>query len=390
MRIALLSRSPQAYSTRRLIDTARQRGHRVTILDTLKFAIDVEETQPGLLYRGKRVSNYDAIIPRIGASVTFFGTAVLRQFEQMGVFTLNSSHAITVSRDKLRTLQILSRHTIGLPASAFVREKRDVLPAIERLGGAPVVIKLLEGTQGIGVILADKKEIAAAIVETLQSARENVLIQKFVAESKGKDVRAFVVGGRVVAAMRRRAEGQEFRSNIHRGGKAEPVELSKEFAETAVRASQILGLRVAGVDMLESNDGPKIMEVNSSPGLEGIERATGLDIAEAVIQQLEQEVSFPDIDLRQRLTLRHGYGVAEFTVNADSPLAQKELQQTHLKDQEVMVMTIDRNGLAIPSPSGDTTIFPGDKLLCFGKLLTLRGLIPPKKRKKRRKKSRDG
>src|SRR5690606_25058800 len=221
MNIKILSRNSHLYSTQRLIEAAKKRGHNVEVMDPLKCDLVIEKKKPSIFYRGKVITDTDAVIPRIGASVTFFGTAVVRQFEQMGVFSLSASQAISVSRDKLRSLQILSRHDIGLPPSAFVRSKEDVLPAIERVGGAPVIIKLLEGTQGVGVILAETRKVAEAIIETLQSAKQNVLIQKFVAESKGRDVRAFVVGGRVVAAMRRVAQGQEFRSNVHRGGKTE-------------------------------------------------------------------------------------------------------------------------------------------------------------------------
>jgi ribosomal protein S6--L-glutamate ligase len=276
MKLAILSCSPQSYSTRRLREAAEQRGHDVKVLNTLKFAIDLEQGAPDLYFRQKRLSDYDAVLPRIGASITYYGTAVVRQFEQMDVFCANSSGSIANSRDKLRSLQILSRHRIGIPQTTFVRDKKDVLPAIERVGGAPVVIKLIEGTQGIGVILANSINTAAGIIELLQSQKQSVLIQKFVKESKGRDIRAFVVGDRVVGAMRRVAQGQEFRSNVHRGGITEPVILDEVYKETAVRATQILGLRVAGVDLLEGLDGPKIMEVNSSPGLEGIEGCTQL------------------------------------------------------------------------------------------------------------------
>ena len=384
MKIAILSRGKNLYSTRRLVESIRARGHVARVLDTLHFSIHVEESVPELFFRAKALSHYDAVIPRIGASITFFGCAVVRQFEQMGVFTLNSSHAISVSRDKLRSLQILSRHEIGIPTSAFVRDKRDVLPAIERVGGAPVVIKLLEGTQGIGVILADRVEMAAAIIETLHSTKQNVLVQKFVAESRGRDIRAFVVGDRVVAAMRRRAAGQEFRSNVHRGGSAETLVLDEDYQRTAVRAAQIMGLRVAGVDMLEGEDGPKVMEVNSSPGLEGIETTTGVDVAGAIVDLIEEQVLFPEIDLRQRLTLRSGYGVAEFFVDDKSELAGKTVADTGLRAMDVLILSIDRNGVAIPSPKGSRVILVGDKLLCFGKHLTLRGLVPHSRPRKRR------
>ena len=256
MNLAILSRSNNCYSTQRLCEAAERRGKVVQVLDTLKFSIDSDRGEPDLFYHGQQLPDFDAVLPRIGASVTYFGTAVVRQFEQMDVFCANSSSGISNSRDKLRSLQILSRHNIGIPKTAFVRSRSDVLPAIERIGGAPVIIKLLEGTQGVGVILADKVSIAEAIIETLQSTKQNVLLQKFVSESKGRDIRAFVIGDRVVAAIRRVAQGQEFRSNVHRGGKAEPVILDDTYCQTAIRATQIMGLRIAGVDMLEGRDGP--------------------------------------------------------------------------------------------------------------------------------------
>jgi ribosomal protein S6--L-glutamate ligase len=297
----------------------------------------------------------------------------------MGVFTLNSSQAISVSRDKLRSVQILSRHAIGIPPTAFVRDRRSVLAGIDHVGGAPVIIKLLEGTQGIGVILAENTPIAEAIIETLQSARQNVLIQKFVQESKGRDMRAFVVGDRVVAAMRRVAVGEEFRSNVHRGGRAEPAQLDPLYERTAIHAAQIMGLRVAGVDMLETNDGPQILEVNSSPGLEGIETATQIDVASAIVEHLEEQVLFPDLDVRQRLTLKSGYGVAEFQVAPDSELVGRTLRQSALRDRDVQVLSISRGSVVIPNPRGDREILAGDVLVCFGKLLTLKGLLPLKR-----------
>ena len=229
MKLGIISCSPRCYSTRRLVEAAVGRGHKVRVLNTLRFAIDVAQGEPDLYYHGRHLSHYDAILPRIGASITYFGTAVVRQFEQMDIFSANSSNGIMNSRDKLRALQILSRHQLGMPETTFVRDRADVVPAIKRVGGAPVIIKLLEGTQGVGVILADSIHVAEAIIETLQCAKQNVLVQKFVSESKGKDIRAFVVGDQVVAAMRRVACGAEFRSNVHRGGITEPVELDEYF-----------------------------------------------------------------------------------------------------------------------------------------------------------------
>ncbi len=385
MRIGILSREPKNYSTRRLKQAALARGHKIKVLDTLRFGIYVEEQQPDLSYLGKSLPHYDAIIPRIGASITFFGTAVVRQFEQMGTYCLNPSLAITVSRDKLRSLQVLSRHDIGMPSSAFVRQRSEVIPAIEEVGGAPVIIKLLAGTQGVGVILADSIKIAEAIIETLQSAKQSILIQKFVAESKGRDIRAIVIGDHVVAAMRRQAAGQEFRSNVHRGGSVEAVTLTPDYERTAVKAAQIMGLKFAGVDMLESDEGPSVMEVNSSPGLQGIESATGIDIADEVIRYIEDQVRFGDIDIKQRLRLARGYSVAELPITQDSSLAHQTLAQASLRERDIMVLSIDRQGLVLPVPNAETTILPGDTLVCYGKQSTLKELIPIKKTRRKKK-----
>lgn len=386
MKIGILSREPRNYSTKRLREVAKARGHEIRVYDTLGFSIHVEEQEPSLRYHNKPMDNVRAVIPRIGASITFYGTAVVRQFEQMGIYTHNSSWAISVSRDKLRSMQVLSRHTIGIPPSAFVRAKNEVLPAIRRVGGAPVIIKLLEGTQGVGVILAETEKVAEAIIQTLQSARQSVLVQKFVAESKGKDVRAFVVGGKVVAAMKRQATGEEFRSNVHRGGSTMAVDLDEEYQATAIKAAHIMGLRVAGVDMLEGADGPKVLEVNSSPGLEGIEKASGVDVASEIIKDLEQQVRFPELDLRQRLTLKAGYTVAEVPVVRNSSLNKKTIADSGLRDKEVMVLSIERGSIVIPSPKGHEEIKTGDTLLCYGKKAVLEDLIPARRRPKKKTK----
>ena len=384
MKIAILSRSPRSYSTRRLKEAAHSRGHKVKIMDTLKFSIILEKNQPGLLYRHRNIPVPDAVIPRIGASITFFGLSVLRQFEQMGAYTANESIPIARSRDKLRAMQILSRQDIGIPATAFVRDKDEFLPAIERVGGTPVIIKMLEGTQGVGVILAGTVKMAEAIIQTLQSAKQNVLIQKFVKESQGRDVRAIVVGDRVVAAMRRTASHpDEFRSNVHRGGYTEAVDLDTEYRKTAIRAAQVLGLKIAGVDMLESNEGPQVMEVNSSPGLQGIERATEADVAGAIIEDIEKMVLFPEVDLRQRLRLAGGYGIAEFQVYNMPELEKTPLRETNLADKKIHVISITRPHTVITNPTGDDVIKKGDTLLCYGALQELRDIMP-KKRKRRR------
>ena len=384
MKLAILSRAPKIYSTQRLVTAARERDVNVRVLNTLRFAIDLSGKRPNLQYRGKQLSSYDAVLPRIGASITFFGMAVVRQFEQMDVYTPNTANGIANSRDKLRSIQILSRHDIGIPATTFVRDRADVLPAIERVGGAPVVIKLLEGTQGIGVILAPDTKVAEAVIETLQSARQNVLIQRFIAESKGRDIRALVVGDRVVAAMRRRATGDEFRSNVHRGASTEAIEIDETFEQVAVRAAQIMGLRVAGVDMLEGESGPLVLEVNSSPGLEGIEGATGLDVAGSIVDYMLDQVAFPELDIRQRLSVSRGYGVAEIIVHQGADLVGKTISGTGLRDKDITVLTLTRGTTVIPNPRSDRVLEPEDRLLCFGRLESMRDLVPARRDRKRR------
>ncbi|WGX97026.1 RimK family alpha-L-glutamate ligase [Nocardioides sp. L-11A] len=382
MKLAILSRAPRSYSTQRLRTAALDRGHQVKVLNTLRFAIDLSGDEPDLQFRGKQLSDYDAVLPRIGNSITYFGTAVVRQFEQMDVYTPNTANGIANSRDKLRATQILSRHNIGMPATTFVRDRADVIPAIERVGGAPVVIKLLEGTQGIGVILAPSIKVAEAIIETLQSTKQQVLIQRFVKESRGRDVRALVVGDRVVAAMRRVAQGDEFRSNVHRGGTVERVDLDPAYEQVAVRAAQIMGLKVAGVDMLEATSGPLVMEVNSSPGLEGIETATKLDVAGAIIDHIDNQVAFPQIDVRERLSVSTGYGVAELVVHGDADLVGKSIGDSGLRDRDITVLTLHRGTLVIPNPFPHHVLEAEDRLLCFGKLEEMRSMIParPKRR----------
>lgn len=384
MKLSILSCAPKCYSTLRLIEAAKQRNHSVKVLNTTRLALELAHGESDLYYRGSQIDTPDAIMPRIGTSLTRYGTAVVRQFEQMDIYTPNTSAGISNSRDKLRSLQILSRHDIGIPRTAYVNDKRDVQEALERVGGAPVIIKLLEGTQGVGVILADKPEIAKAIVETLHSTDQQVLLQKFVAESKGKDVRAFVIGDRVVAAIRRTAQGQEFRSNVHRGGKAEAIQLDPAYAEAAVRAAQIMGLRVCGVDMLEGATGPQVMEVNSSPGFEGIEHATGLDIAGAVIDYIADQVKFPEIDIRQRLTVSRGYGVADINIPDGSKFVGMTIEATGLRQQDVVVLTLRRGSSVISNPKGSRVLEADDSLLCYGRSENMKDLIPdqPKKRRK--------
>ena len=384
MRLAILSREPRSYSTQRLKTAAVEAGHQVRILDTFRFAIDLSGDGPDLHYSGNQLSDYDAVLPRVGSSVTYFGTAVVRQFEQMDVYTPNTSAGIRNSRDKLHAHQILARHRVGMPATTFVRDRTDILPAIERVGGAPVVIKLLEGTQGIGVMLAPDLTVAQAMIETLQSTRQNVLVQEFIAESSGTDVRAFVVGEQVVGAMRRSSGGDDFRSNLHRGGRPEVISLEPAYEQAAVRSAQIMGLRVAGVDMLESNRGPLVMEVNSSPGLQGIERATGQDIARMIIDYVDNQVAFPELDVRQRLSVSRGYGVAELMVREDGAFVGRTLGDIGLDERDITVLTVQRGTQVIPNPKRGFVLEARDQMVCFGSLEQMRDMIP-KRRPRRRK-----
>ena len=289
MRVAILSRGSSLYSTARLKEAALARGHEVAVVDYLRCYMDITARRPKVLYRGEEVRPH-AIIPRIGASYTFYGTAVVRQFEMADVFTLNSSDGINRSRDKLRSLQILSRAGVGLPTTSFAHSIQDINGLLEVVGGTPVVVKLLEGTQGLGVVLAETKKAAESVIGAFRQLDANILVQQFIKEAGGSDIRAFVVGGKVVAAMRRHSAPGDFRANLHRGGAAEQVRLSQSERSTAVRAAKSMGLNVAGVDLLQSEDGPLVLEVNSSPGLEGIEGASGVDIADLIIEYIEDNV----------------------------------------------------------------------------------------------------
>ena len=288
MKIGILSRNPKLYSTRRLVEAAEARGHEVHVIDTMRCYMNITSMKPEVHYKGENLTGYDAVIPRIGASVTFYGTAVLRQFEMMGVYPLNESVAISRSRDKLRALQLLSRKGIGLPVTGFAHRPDDVDDLIKMVGGAPLVIKLLEGTQGIGVVLAETKGAAESVIEAFMGLQANILVQEFIKEAGGADIRCFVVGGKVVASMKRQGKEGDFRSNLHRGGSANLIRITPEERSTAVRAAQTMGLNVCGVDLLRSNHGPVVMEVNSSPGLGGIEAATGKDVAGLIIDFIEK------------------------------------------------------------------------------------------------------
>lgn len=288
MKIAILSRNEHLYSTQSLVKAGQERGHEVQIVDHLKCNIIIEQEKPTVFYKGHYLDDIDAIIPRIGASVTFYGSAVVRQFEMMKVFSAVESQALIRSRDKLRSLQVLSRAGLGLPKTVFTNYAKETEEILSEVGGAPVIIKLLEGTQGLGVVLAENKKAAKSVIEAFNGLKARIIVQEFIGESKGADIRALVVDGEVVGAMKRTAKEGEFRSNLHRGGKAELIELSEDENRAAVQAARKLGLDVAGVDILQSNRGPLIIEVNSSPGLEGIEKATGVDVAGKIIEYLER------------------------------------------------------------------------------------------------------
>lgn len=287
MRIAILSRRPSLYSTTRLKEAGKNRGHEMFVVDYLRCYMDITSRRPQVIYQGEPLK-VDAVIPRVGASNTFYGTAVVRQFEMMGVFVANESQAISRSRDKLRSLQLLARDGVGLPVTGCAHSTKDIDGVISLAGGTPLVVKLIEGTQGVGVILAETKKAAQAVIEAFRGLDANILVQEYIKEAGGSDVRCFVVGGKVVASMKRQAAPGEFRSNLHRGGSAEKVKIAPEERSTAVRAARTMGLNISGVDILRSNHGAVVMEVNSSPGLEGIEKATGVDVAGKIIEFIEK------------------------------------------------------------------------------------------------------
>lgn len=287
MKIVVLSTNPKLYSTRRLVEAGESRDHEVRVINHRRCYMNITSHRPSIHYKGKAITGVDAIIPRIGASVSFYGTAVVRQFEMMGVYSVNESTAITRARDKLRALQLLSRKGIGLPVTGFANSPDDTDDLLKFIGDPPVVIKLLEGTQGVGVVLGETRKAAESVIEAFRGLKANFMVQEFIAEAGGTDIRCFVIGDKVVAAMKRSGKEGEFRSNLHRGGTAKLTKITPEERSTAVRSAKIMGLNVAGVDLLRSNHGPVVMEVNSSPGLEGIEAATGKDVADLIIRFLE-------------------------------------------------------------------------------------------------------
>jgi ribosomal protein S6--L-glutamate ligase len=291
VKIAILSRNPSLFSTARLKEAGEARGHTVRVIDYLRCYMNITSHRPQVIFQGKELEGFDAVIPRIGATHTFYGTAVVRQFEMMRVFTVNDSQAISRSRDKLRALQLLARNGIGLPVTGFAHSTKDIDGLLETVGGPPVIVKLIEGTQGKGVVLAETRKAAESVITAFRQLEANILVQEYIKEARGADIRAFVVGGRVVASMLRQGPPGEFRSNLHRGGTAERIRLTPEERSTAVRAAKTMGLNVAGVDLLRSNHGPVVMEVNSSPGLEGIEAATGVDVGGKIVEFIEKSLA---------------------------------------------------------------------------------------------------
>lgn len=288
MKLGILSRNSKLYSTRRLVEAAQQRGHEIRVVDPLRCYMNITAHKPQIHYKGDVLDQFNAVIPRIGASITFYGTAVLRQFEMMSVYPLNESVGISRSRDKLRSLQLLSRRGIGLPVTGFAHSPDDIDDLLATVGGAPCVIKLLEGTQGLGVVLAETKQAAESVIQAFMGLKQHILVQEYIKEAKGSDIRCFVIGEKVVASMKRQAKDGEFRSNLHRGGSASLCRITPEERATAVRAAKVMGLNVCGVDLLRSNHGAVVMEVNSSPGLEGIETASGKDVAGMIIEFIEK------------------------------------------------------------------------------------------------------
>lgn len=293
MKIAILSRKPKLYSTRRLVEAAKSRGHKVAVIDTLRCYMNISSSNPGIHYKGRSLTDFDAVIPRISASISFYGAAVVRQFEMMGVYCVNESVAIARSKDKLRAAQLLSRRGIDLPHTGFAHAPDDTADLIKMVGGAPLVVKLLEGTQGIGVVLAETDKAAASVVEAFFGLKANIMVQEFIEEANGADIRCLVIGNKVVGAMKRQAKTGEFRSNLHRGGQATLAKISAAEREVAIQAAKIIGLNIAGVDIIRSKRGPLILEVNSSPGLKGIEMATQKDIADLIIEFIEKNIDKP-------------------------------------------------------------------------------------------------
>ena len=374
LRLAILSRGPRLYSTRRLAEEARKRGLDPYIADPMKFSLFVADGRIDILHNGKPF-NYDAVIPRIGHSITKHGVAVLRHLEQLGIWTANTGAGILQSRDKLHASQILARNRIPVPRTTYVRDIIDVETAVDFVGGLPVVIKVTQGTQGQGVFLRHTIREARNLVQGLLLTGRAVLIQEYIAESHGKDIRALVVGDRVVASMRRRARGREFRSNYHLNGTVEKVELPPEFEEAACRAARVLGLHIAGVDLLEAKDGPLVLEVNSSPGLEGIEKASGVNVAGEIINYVTSETAFSEVDLDQLLRTVPGSGVLSLQIKNHPQLVGQPLADLFNSSSKIPVFALSRDNSLLWNPSDDIQLRYEDVLICYGELTELRNSL---------------
>lgn len=374
LRLAILSRGPRLYSTRRLSEEARKRGLDPYVADPMKFSLFVADGRIDILHNGEPF-NYDAVIPRIGHSITKHGVAVLRHLEQLGIWTANTGAGILQSRDKLHASQILARNRIPVPRTTYVRDIIDVETAVDFVGGLPVVIKVTQGTQGQGVFLRHTIREARNLVQGLLLTGRAVLIQEYIAESHGKDIRALVVGDRVVASMRRKARGREFRSNYHLNGTVEKVDLPPEFEEAACRAARVLGLHIAGVDLLEARDGPLVLEVNSSPGLEGIEKASGVNVAGEIIDYVTSETAFSEVDLDQLLRTVPGSGVLSLQIKNHPQLVGQPLADLFNSSSRIPVFALSRDNSLLWNPSDDIQLRYEDVLICYGELTELRNSL---------------
>ena len=371
LKLAVLSRGPRLYSTRRLVQEAKLRGIEVEVTDPMKFSLFVDDGAIDIHYAGEPFT-HDAVVPRIGHSITKHGVAVLRHMEQLGIWTANTGQGILQSRDKLHASQILARNKIPVPKTTYVRDSIDVEPAIDFVGGLPVVIKVTQGTQGQGVFLRHTVHESRSLIQGLLLTGKSVLVQEYIAESHGKDIRALVVGDRVVAAMRRKARGREFRSNYHLNGTVEKVEISSEFEQQAVRAARVLGLNIAGVDLLEGNNGPLVLEVNSSPGLEGIEKASGINVAGEIIDYVMSEAAFSEVDLDQLLRTVPGSGMISLQLRNHPSMVGKKISDLFTYDNDVPLIALSRDSNLVWNPKLETQLRYDDVVICYGELNQLR------------------
>ncbi len=371
LRLAVLSRGPRLYSTRRIVDEAKKRGLEVEVCDPMKFSLVVNDGTVDVLHKGRHFT-HEAVIPRIGHSITEHGVAVLRHIEQLGIWTANTGQGILQSRDKLQASQILARNRIPVPKTVYVRDILDVEQAIETVGGLPVVVKVTQGTQGDGVFLRHTAFEVRNLVQGLLMTGKSVLVQEYIAESHGKDIRALVVGDQVVACMRRRARGREFRSNYHLNGTVEKVDVPEGYAEAACRAARVLGLNIAGVDLLEGKDGPLVLEVNSSPGLEGIEKASGVNVAGAIVDYVMEDTAFSEVDIGQLLRTVPGSGVLSLQLRNHPKMVGKRLSDVFAS---VPVFALSRGDRLVWNPDADLQLRYDDVLVCYGELIELRSSL---------------